>query len=115
MTAYSELVSNWMKSNKLKLNASKTHLMTVGTGARLASQESSVMVKMDDCILEESAEKVETLLGLKIEPTLKWHKQVLELADKLKKRLTGLAHLRNILAYDLRKRITEGMFTSVLV
>ena len=115
MTANCELVTDWMKGNKLKLNASKTHLMTVGTGARLGAQESSVVVKMDGCILEESSEKVETLLGLQIEPTLKWHKQVLGLADKLKKRLTGLAHLRNILAYDLRKRITEGMFTSVLV
>ena len=38
-----------------------------------------------------------------------------ELTDKLKKRLTGLSHLRNILPYTLRKRITEGMFTSVLV
>ena len=45
---------------------------------------------------------------------MKWHKQVNELLGKLKKRLTGLAHLRNILPYNLRKTITEGIFTSVL-
>ena len=73
------------------------------------------MVRMDGCILGESRDKVETLLGVQIEPTLKWHRQVEALLAKLKKRLTGLAHLRNILPYELRKRITEGIFTSVLV
>ena len=86
-----------------------------GTGARLRSQESTAVVTMDGCTLEESEDKVETLLGVQIEPTLKWHKQVEALLAKLKKRLTGLSHLRNILPYELRKRITEGMFTSVLV
>ena len=115
MTANCELVTNWMQSNKLKLNAGKTHLMTVGTSARLRMQDSSVVVKMDGCILQESKDRVETLLGVQVEPGLKWHKQVQELLAKLKKRLTGLAHLRNILPYHLRKRVTEGIFTSVLV
>ena len=69
---------------------------------------------MDGFTLEESRDKVETLLGCQIEPGLKWHKQVDELLGKLRKRLTGLAHLRNIIPYNLRKTITEGMFTSVL-
>ena len=100
MTENCELVNGWMKGNKLKLNASKTHHMTVGTGARLRIQESSVVVSMDGCILGESEDKVETLLGVKIEPHLKWHKQVEELLKKLKKRLAGLSHLRSILSYD---------------
>ena len=115
MTSNCEQVTGWMQSNRLKLNASKTHLMTAGTSARLRSQESPVVVTMDGCILEESQDKVETLLGIEIEPTLKWHKQVEALLAKLKMRLTGLVHLWNILPYELRKRITEGMFTSVLV
>ena len=31
-------VAEWMVGNKLQLNAEKTHLMTVGTGARLRIQ-----------------------------------------------------------------------------
>ena len=62
MTANCELVTGWMQGNKLKLNAGKTHLMTVGTSARLRMQESTVVVKMDGCILEESKDRVETLL-----------------------------------------------------
>ena len=115
MTENCEIVSNWMLSNKLKLNADKTHLMTVGTSARLQLQDSQVVVEMDGCVLEESEERFETLLGCQIEPTLKWHKQVEELLKKLKKRLTALANLRNIIPFHLRKRITEGIFTSVLV
>ena len=115
MTENCELVSKWMMGNKLKLNADKTHLMTVGTSARLKLQESQVVVKMDGFVLDESEDRFETLLGCQIEPTLKWHKQVEELLKKLKKRLTGLQCLRNILPWHLLKRITEGMFTSVLV
>ena len=89
--------------------------MTVGTSAILRSQESSVVVRMDGCILEESRDNVETFLGVQVEPGLKWHKQVEGLLAKLKKRLTGLAHMRNILPYNLRKRVTEGIFTSVMV
>ena len=96
-----------MAENKLKLNADKTHIMTVGTSARLQMQSSQVRVVMDGLTLE-------TLLGLQIEPILKWHKQIEELLKKLKKRLTGLANLRSIIPFHLRKRITEGMFTSVL-
>ena len=70
---------------------------------------------MDGFQLEESEDMFEILLGLQIEPNLKWHKQVEELLKKLRKRLTGLQNLRNIIPYHLRKRITEGMFTSVLV
>ena len=54
------------------------------------------------------------MLGCHIEPTLKWHKQVEELLKKLKTRLTALENLRSIIPFHLRKRITEGIFTSVL-
>ena len=114
MTRNCELVSEWMMGNKLKLNADKTHLMTVGTRERLQLQNSQVVVMMDGFKLEESEDKVETLLGCEIEPTLKWHKQIEMLLKKLRKRLTGLVKLRSIIPFHLRKRITEGMFTSVL-
>ena len=114
MTENCELVSNWMLGNRLKLNADKTHLMTVGTRARLQLQNSELVVKMDDCQLQESVDKFETLLGCQVEPNLKWHKQVEDLIKKLRKRLTALQNLRNIIPFNLRKRITEGIFTSVL-
>jgi hypothetical protein len=86
----------------------------VGTSRRLQSLETKVNVVMDGYTLEESSDKVETLLGCQIETGLKWHKQVDELLGKLRKRLTALAHLRYIIPYNLRKTITEGMFISVM-
>ena len=82
------MVSEWMLGNKLKLNADKTHLLTVGTSERLRSLDDKVNVVMDGFTLVESRDKVETLLGCQIEPGLKWHKQIDELLGKLRKRLT---------------------------
>ena len=114
MTENCDKVSRWMMANKLKLNADKTHLLTVGTIERLRTLENTVNVVMDGYTLEESRDNVETLLGCQMEPGMKWHKQIEELIKKLRKRLTGLAHLRNIIPFKLRKTITEGMFMSVL-
>ena len=97
LTENCEVVSNWMLGNRLKLNADKTHLMTVGTNRRLQLQENKVVVIMDDTELVESRDRFETLLGCQIEPELKWHKQVEELLKKLRKRLTALSSLRNII------------------
>ena len=55
-----------MMGNRLKLNADKTHLMTVGTSRRLQMQENKVEVIMDDTVLEESTDRFEILLGCQI-------------------------------------------------
>lgn len=108
-------VSNWMRGNKLKLNADKTHLLTVGTGARLRLQESKVVVKMDDVELQENNDKCEMLLGCYIESNLKWHRQVDFLMGRLQQRLTALRHLGNKIPSNMRCRMAEGIFMSVLV
>ena len=97
-----------MEENKLKLNADKTHIMTLGTEQRLRNPGNTV-----DGI-EESEEHFETLLGCSIEPSLKWHKQIAELIVKLNKRLAGLAHVKFLLPYNLRKVVSEGRLNSVL-
>ena len=71
-------VVNWMASNQFKLNASKTHLMTVGTGERLSNLDTKVDVIMDGVQLVESKEKCELLLGCELQSDLKWHTQEVE-------------------------------------
>jgi hypothetical protein len=108
------LVSNWMVENQLKLNADKTHILTLGTQERLSKPGNAVSITMDGFVLEESLEKSETLLGIEIDSNLKWHSQIGKLLDKLKKRLAGLAHVKFVLPYHLRKIVSEGLFNSVL-
>ena len=56
-----------------------------------------------------------SILGCQIASNLKWHSQIADLLAKLRKRLTGLANLKYIVPFQVRKIITEGIFNSVLV
>ena len=109
-----DVVSNWMSENMLQLNADKTHILTLGTRERLAIPGNNVTVSMDGIVLEEDPEHSETLLGVTIDANLKWHGQINNLLGKLRKRLAGLAHVKFVLPYNLRKVISEGLFNSVL-
>ena len=70
-----ENVSTWMRSNLLKLNPGKTHVMTLGTSQRLKITN-QMQVFMDGLLLQENSEQTENLLGCKIQANLKWQKQV---------------------------------------
>ena len=89
-----------MSSNQFKLNADKTHLLTVGTGERLRMLHSKVEVEMDGVQLVESIEGSETMLGCELESNLKWHAQLENLLDKLTNRLVGLASLKYVVPYQ---------------
>ena len=52
LTSDCKKISDWMKSNLLKLNPDKTHVMTLGTAERLRTLTSKVKVTMDDVQLE---------------------------------------------------------------
>ena len=107
-------LSLWMQSNSFKLNAGKTHFLTMGTSVRIKSMEKELVVVMDGVKLKETVEKSETLLGVKIQSDLKWSQQVEELTGKLKKRLAGLEKLKYVMNRFTKKNIVEGVFNSVL-
>ena len=109
-----EIVNNWMAENLLKLNADKTHILTLGTRERLALPGNTVTVNMDNIVLKEDPLHRETLLGIIIDADLRWHGQIAEVLSKLRKRLAGLAHVKFALPFHLRKAIGAGFFTSVL-
>ena len=107
-------VSLWMAQNKLKLNASKTHVMAIGTSRRLQQQEGEIKVTMDGLDLIESETKAEVLLGCSVQSNLKWNSQVEAVQQKLKTRIGALEHLRYVLPYTFRKSIVNAIFNSVL-
>ena len=115
LTENCAVVSKWMWANKLKLNADKTHLLTVGTAERLRTLQDTVDVQMEGFALSEGVDKFELLLGVQIQANLKWHEQIKFLHEKLKTRLAGLMKLKYIVQRNTMKTITEGLFNSVLV
>ena len=107
-------LSDWMASNSFKLNAGKPHFLTMGTRIKLAGLTEAMEVVMDGVVLEESKEKSEVLLGIKIQNNLEWSSQIEVLRMKLKKRLGGLANLKMIMGFNDKRSIVQGVFDSVL-
>ena len=115
LTSEGARVSQWMLENRLKLNADKTHLLTVGTQERLRNLPAQPRVVMDGLAIEESLEKSELLLGCTIQSDLRWHSQIENLLSKLKTRLAGLNKLKYLVPFGIRKTITQSIFNSVMV
>ena len=115
LTESCTVVSEWMKANKLKLNAGKTHLLIVGTAERLRTVQNPVIVQMEGLTLAEGVDKCELLLGVQVQANLKWNEQFKLLHEKLQTRLVGLMKLKFIVKQDTMKTIAEGLFNSVLV
>ena len=65
-------VGQLMEENKLKLNASKTHVLTVGTAKKLKNMNGSIGVYLNGVRLSESENKCETVLGCIVASDLKW-------------------------------------------
>ena len=115
LTRNCAIVSTWMRQNRFKLNAEKTHILTVGTSARVDNLENKVEVEMDSITVHEGDERCEKLLGVNIEYNLKWHKTIAELRLRLKSRLAGILKLRYVVPYNNLKVITQGIFNSILI
>ena len=109
-----EQLSSWMVANSFKLNADKTHLLTIGTSSRLNKVERDMVVTMDGVTLKQSSEKVEELLGVKVQNDLKWSRQIEQLTSKLKTRVAGLQKIRYVMNRGTRKNIVQGVFNSIL-
>ena len=103
----------WMNENKFRLNAEKTHLMVLGSSARLQRVLEPAVI-MNGVTLSQSKNKRETLLGVEIQSNLKWSAQVEALSLKLKTKLAGLEKLRFIFKKQHMKGIVQGIFNSVL-
>ena len=114
LTESCDKVTVWMRSNQLKLNASKTHILTIGTSQKLRTLQRPMKLTMDEVELREDALQNECLLGCFVSRNLKWHDQIEQLLMKLRSRLNGLQYLRHVGTFTIRKRLAEGIFNSVL-
>ena len=112
LTSNCSKVSTWMKENRFKLNAEKTHLLT---SVRVDALDKPIKVEMAEFKLIENKERNEHFLGVYIQYNLKWQKTLGEVRIKLKKRLAGLLKLRNCVPFPQLRMISQGLFDSVMV
>jgi Reverse transcriptase (RNA-dependent DNA polymerase) len=105
-----EDINFYFSSNKLKLNASKTHLVHF----QLSNQniDNNYVIKCED---EEIMFTDHTkLLGLQIDKNVKWDHQIIELCKKLNKAIYTLRCLKNRVEPYILKYVYFAYFHSVL-
>ena len=109
-------VSKWMQSNKMCLNVDKTHLMLAGTNHRIlrTNAEETLDIRIDQVQLQPSVTNCERVLGVIVQPNLKWIEHANDLQGKLKFRLAGLRKVTHALDYEKRKVVAKAIFESVL-
>ena len=115
LTANCEKVSTWIDQNKLKLNASKTHSMILGTSNRLASLDTKMNISIISQRVQETSRQYEQLLGVFLQSNLKWRTHLENLKQRLKTRLAGLSKLKYVVPEGPLKAIAQGIFNSILV
>ena len=86
-------VSDWMKANKLSLNASKTEYMVIGSHKRLHQTQSDAPITLANNQIKRI--KVTKSLGLVIDETLTWDEQVTLITKKVNKGLNVMRRLRD--------------------
>ena len=115
-------ISNFLVSNRLKLNDEKTHLMVL-TSSQTRKAKSKAGKDIAVSIVTPSATitptLAEKLLGGWVHQDLKWADHILEgkdsLIKSLNKRLSALKLVEKVATFKTRKMIADGVFMSKLV
>ena len=108
-----ENISNWMRINKLSLNASKSELMVLGHRRKL----NRVGNEMPNLVLNnEVIKRVDKIkhLGINIDESLNWEEQYKTVKNKLKGGRSSLKKLKDILPQRKLEQVYKALFESHL-
>ena len=112
-------ISNFLVSNRLKLNEDKTHLMVLTSSQKRRKAEAGLEVSIDTPSATITPTPSEKLLGGWVHQDLKWAEHILEgeesLVKSLNTRLSALKLVGRVAAFKTRKMIADGIFMSKLV
>ena len=119
LTEKFKVVSDFLVSNKLKLNDDKTHLMVMTTSqARLAKNKRGVDIKVEITTPSKviEASKSEKLLGCQLHQDMKWTEHLRDNGDSLIRslntRIGALKILGRVASFKVRRMIANGIFIS---
>jgi len=93
-------VENWYTANKLRVNASKSMVMLLGTVGKLGSIDRTKFNIFYDGQLLETTRKM-TYLGLSIDENLSWDGQVANIMRKVAYKITLLRRLSSTLPEEI--------------
>ena len=113
LTEQYQVISEYMASNKLVINADKTHLLVLGTKA-MDEKRSLVSMLADEHIIKPSRQ--EKLLGCIVSDNLKWKHHILDheqsLIRQLTRRVNGLAMITSRADFKTKLLVANGLIMS---
>ena len=109
-------ISDFLVSNRLKLNEDKTHLLTLSRRMRKNTNSELVLDTPSSQIMSSQSEK---LLGCIVHNNLKWADHILHgdgsLVRALSGRINALKLISKVASFKVRKSVAEGKFMSKLI
>ena len=121
LTSKYKVMSDFLVSNKLKLNDEKTHLMVMSTSqARLSREKqgtsTKVVIRTPGKVIEQS--ESEQLLGCFLHQDMKWGEHLQDnnesLLRSLNSRVRALKLIGRGASFKTKKMIADGIFMSKL-
>ena len=106
-----KFLCQWLKANKISLNASKTELIIFRDPRKKSTHE--LKIKIDGKKLIPS--KFVKYLGILIDCHLTWHAHATELQSKLSRSIGMLCKIRHFVQHDTLRSIYFGIFSSILM
>jgi len=107
-----EKIMIWMSSNRLRLNASKTEVLWLGSSRRLAGTVLPTFIVIDNCSIPLAAEV--KCLGVKIDSALTFKNHVLSMVRTCYYQLRQLRSIRKSLTNDACHALVRSLIISRL-
>ena len=103
-------VCNWLKANKISLNASKTEMLVFRDPRRKINFE--LKIRIDGKKITPS--KFVKYLGIYLDHFLSWQKQEQDMRSRLSRAAGMLCKIRHYVDFDTLKMVYYGIFASIL-
>ena len=100
-----ELALKWFTQNRLKINPSKTELLVLKPRKKRFETQFSITFGASEIEPTPCAK----ILGVLIDSSLTWEKQVSQVVRRCYSVLVGLAKLRHRLPYETKKLLVEAL------
>ena len=105
-----KFVCNWLKANKISLNASKTEMLVFRDPRKKIDFD--LKIKIDGKKISPS--KHVKYLGIYLDNFLSWHKQEQDMRTRLSRAAGMLCKIRHYVNFHTLKMVYHGIFSSIL-